>query len=143
MTGETGIRALSHQNISIAYNTIIENAVGGSQRDYLVGNDVANKLTGNGGNDTIRGLGGDDILSGGAGSDRFVYGPGEGGTDTIKDFQTGIDKIDLHELVGVTAQDVTFQNGKLFIDVDNNPGADLTIVIQGGTLNLANDILFG
>ena len=45
----------SHRNISIAYNTIIENAIGGSARDYLFGNDVSNKLNGNGGNDVLDG----------------------------------------------------------------------------------------
>jgi hypothetical protein len=42
-------------NMSIARGTIIENAVGGSSSDVLIGNNVANRLTGGLGNDTING----------------------------------------------------------------------------------------
>lgn len=93
----TGITATSHRNIAIAYNTTIENAIGGSARDYLVGNQVSNKLTGNGGNDVLNGLGGGDWLMGNAGADefRFFDNPGH---DTLADFLTGTDKIHLTEM---------------------------------------------
>ncbi len=42
-------------NMSIARGTVIENAVGGTGDDTLIGNDVANVLTGWTGNDTING----------------------------------------------------------------------------------------
>ncbi|MFN4020963.1 MAG: M10 family metallopeptidase C-terminal domain-containing protein, partial [Erythrobacter sp.] len=42
-------------NMSIARGTIIENALGGTGNDVLIGNDVANRLSGLGGNDTIDG----------------------------------------------------------------------------------------
>jgi hypothetical protein len=42
-------------NMSIARGTIIENAVGGTGNDVLIGNDVANRLTGWSGSDTING----------------------------------------------------------------------------------------
>lgn len=96
-TGITGITATSHRNISIAYNTIIENASGGSARDYLVGNHVPNTLNGNGGNDVINGLGGDDFLFGGAGADEFRFFDNSG-NDTIGDFVSGTDKIHLTEI---------------------------------------------
>ena len=56
-TGVSGISATSHRNISIAYNTIIENANRRLGPDYLFGNDVSNKLNGNGGNDVLDGHG--------------------------------------------------------------------------------------
>ncbi len=96
-TGISGITATSHRNIAIAYNTIIENANGGSARDYLVGNHVANVLRGNGGNDVINGLGGDDTLWGGAGADEFRFFDNPG-NDTIADFLSGTDKIHLVEM---------------------------------------------
>lgn len=96
-TGVSGVTATSHRNISIAYNTVIENAVGGSQKDYLVGNDAANRLSGNAGNDVLNGLGGDDLLTGGAGADEFRF-TGTGGNDRIADFVSGTDKIGLTEI---------------------------------------------
>jgi serralysin len=141
-TGVDGIMATSHANISIAYNTIIENAVGGSARDYLVGNDVGNRLEGRGGNDVLNGLGGNDVLVGGAGNDTFLFGEGQGGTDTIADFETGKDKIDLSGL-GIDAGDVSFKGGKLFADLNGDGRADLTIIVQGDAVNLTTDVLFG
>jgi serralysin len=48
-------------NISIAYKATIENAVGGSGNDSLLGNALANILTGSGGNDKLDGAAGTDI----------------------------------------------------------------------------------
>jgi serralysin len=50
--------------ISIARNTVIENAIGGSAVDTITGNSANNVLTGNAG---------DDILDGGAGTDYAAY----------------------------------------------------------------------
>jgi serralysin len=96
-TGVSGIFATSHRNISIAYNTIIENANGGSARDYLYGNDVSNKLNGNGGNDVLDGAKGNDIYTGGAGADEFRVSE-IGGNEKITDFTSGVDKIRLSEI---------------------------------------------
>lgn len=85
LTGVDGINATSLSNIGIAYNTIIENAIGGSARDYLLGNHVANILDGKGG---------DDVLTGGGGADQFRF-TNTGGNDRITDFASGVDKIDL------------------------------------------------
>jgi Ca2+-binding RTX toxin-like protein len=69
-------------------NSLIENAIGGSGADTIVGNDVANVLNGGLGADTLTGGGGDDL---------FVYVLG-GGADTITDFVAGavtVDRVDL------------------------------------------------
>ncbi|MDS0824574.1 M10 family metallopeptidase C-terminal domain-containing protein, partial [Proteus mirabilis] len=42
-------------NISIAYNTIIENAIGGKGDDTLIGNPFDNNLIGGDGNDLFYG----------------------------------------------------------------------------------------
>jgi len=60
-------------NIAIAYNTVIENANGGSGNDTIETNDVNNIVLGNGGNDTILGSDGDDTLNGGSGTDTVSY----------------------------------------------------------------------
>ncbi|MBR1130088.1 M10 family metallopeptidase C-terminal domain-containing protein [Bradyrhizobium iriomotense] len=51
----------------------IDNAIGGSGNDTLVGNAIANALNGGGGNDTITGGAGNDAINGGSGTDTAVY----------------------------------------------------------------------
>jgi serralysin len=73
----------------------IENLVGSGAADTLTGNTANNKLTG---------LVGADTLTGGKGVDTFVYRSikdstvGKKGQDTILDFKTKVDKIDLRAI---------------------------------------------
>jgi serralysin len=107
------------QNVAIAYNCDIENAVGGSGNDTITGNDLANRLYGGVGNDRLIGGNGNDTLDGGANNDTLIGGAGRdtlfgsGGNDVfvfqalsdsgptpatcdmIRDFQHVADKIDL------------------------------------------------
>lgn len=137
-TGIAGIGATSHRNISIAYNTVIENANGGSARDYLVGNHVSNRLNGNGGDDVLNGLGGDDFLTGGAGADEFRFTDGSG-RDTITDFVSGLDRIHLTEMdanTGVAGnQAFAFIGGSAF-----SAAGQLRSYTQGGSNYLAGDL---
>ena len=55
-------------NLAIAYNCIIENAVGGSGDDDIIGNDVANILNGGAGADHFAGARGNDTIIGGDGA---------------------------------------------------------------------------
>ncbi|MDP1775727.1 MAG: Ig-like domain-containing protein, partial [Moraxellaceae bacterium] len=77
--------ANTQQNLAIAYNVTIENAIGGSGNDTLTGNDANNSLDGGGGNDTLYGgagndtfdwdasrRGGNDVFYGGTGDDVYV-----------------------------------------------------------------------
>lgn len=69
----------------------VENVLGGSGDDWLVGDGNANVLTGNGGKDMLRGALGKDTVTGGAGADRFNFDAeaecGLGATrDIITDF---------------------------------------------------------
>lgn len=86
-------------NVSIAAGVTIENAIGGSGNDVIVGNAANNVLKGGAGNDVLFGGGGADELWGGAGKDIFVFSAASdsapGASDWIRDFQKGIDKIDL------------------------------------------------
>ncbi|CAI0852622.1 Serralysin precursor [Serratia quinivorans] len=86
-------------NVSIAVGAVIENAIGGSGNDVIVGNDAANIIHGGAGNDVIYGGGGQDQLFGGSGKDIFVFSAVSDSSfkspDKILDFETGIDKIDL------------------------------------------------
>ncbi|KFX06974.1 serine 3-dehydrogenase [Pectobacterium betavasculorum] len=90
-------------NVSIAHGVAIENAIGGSGNDTIIGNDASNILQGGAGNDVIYGGRGVDTLTGGAARDTFAYTHASessftSGYDTITDFQRGIDKIDLSAL---------------------------------------------
>ncbi len=60
-------------NIWIAYDTVIENASGGSNDDVLVGNQFDNVLSGNDGNDVFIGTEGNDIFQGGTGIDTVLF----------------------------------------------------------------------
>jgi serralysin len=138
-TGVLGVTATSHRNVSIAYNTIIENAVGGSARDYLFGNDVANKLSGNGGNDVLDGHIGDDIYTGGAGADEFRVSQ-IGFNDKITDFTSGTDKIRLSEIDANSSvagdQAFTFIGNGAF----TGAAGQLRTYSQGGQNYLAGDV---
>ncbi len=56
-------------NIAIAYNTLIQEAIGGSGDDVLIANDAGNRLSGGDGNDLLVGGRGFDTLDGGEGFD--------------------------------------------------------------------------
>ena len=118
-TGVSGIGTVNYETFAIAYGTTIENAVGGQGRDLLVGNAADNK---------IDGQGGDDVLTGGAGSDLFIFAD-NGSTDTITDFQTGVDKIDLSQIFDLSEADVSYNatTHQVQVDTDHNGVADLFI----------------
>ena len=82
--------------LGIGYNVIIENAIGGTGSDTIVGNQVENILYGGAGSNVK------DILSGGAGADIFVARLADASSDlssadVIKDFSDGIDLIGLED----------------------------------------------
>ncbi|MFC3713763.1 M10 family metallopeptidase C-terminal domain-containing protein [Sphingoaurantiacus capsulatus] len=114
---------------------------GGNGDDTLLGGDGADRLEGGNGNDVLTGGAGNDTLAGGNGNDRFIFAA-DGSTDTILDFRSGQDKIDLSAL-GIDGGDIKLQNGKLFADTDND-GAfdDFTLNVQGDAVKPA-DVLFG
>ena len=64
-------------NLSIARGVVVENAIGGSGRDTLIGNEGANRLTG------------------GQGRDTFVFSSPLGAVDRIEDFAPADDMIEL------------------------------------------------
>ena len=64
----------------IAYNAEIENAIGGTGNDLLIGNALGNSLDGGAGADTLQAGAGDDQLIGGAGNDVLN---GEWGSDIL------------------------------------------------------------
>ncbi len=109
---------------------------GGSGSDHLLGGKGKDNLQGQTGNDTLDGGKGIDTLTGGSGADIFVFKT-DGNTDTITDYQDGIDLIDLNVPFGsLTITDVApgevhiTHSGETLIVMDGGVGtltaADLT-----------------
>jgi len=69
-----------HGGYTIANGAVIENALGGSGDDTIIGNDVANILVGDAGNDALSGGGDNDIMAGAANNDILS---GDAGNDTM------------------------------------------------------------
>jgi serralysin len=109
---------LAHGNIANAHlfegdkRSLIENAIGGSGDDTIVGNTAKNALTGGDGDDTLSGAKGNDTMDGGAGEDSLSGGKGK---DTFKfdaladsdishsDVITDLDKKDTIDLSAIDA----------------------------------------
>lgn len=58
--GRRNIGGAATNNIAIAYNAMIENAIGGSGNDQIIGNELANVIDGGAGNDRMYGGAGND-----------------------------------------------------------------------------------
>lgn len=95
---------------------------GTGEADVLKGGAGIDTINGMGGNDLVTGRGNADILTGGMGADRFIYNAvGDSAplvTDTITDFQEGVDKIDLSAIDAIASmrgnQAFTFIGGASF-----------------------------
>jgi hypothetical protein len=97
--------------LGIAYGADIENVIGGINNDHLTGNSLGNNLTGGAGS---------DIMSGGTGADIFHIGSGASGinpgvADTILDFTTNVDKINITD-AQIGAGEAQVSDGSSFAD---------------------------
>ena len=140
---------------------------GGNQNDVLAGNDGGDLLNGGSGNDrlfggndddTLIGGTGRDTLGGGTGADVFVFSsmsqsPHGSGRDTILDFQTGVDRIDLGGFAGTldfvgasytgSAGEVRYNGaiGRLYIDLDGDMASDVSVDLDGAPSLTAADLI--
>lgn len=88
---------------------------GGGGGDWLYGNEGDDRLWGEDGFDTLEGGPGDDILWGGSGADVFRFISQDDGNDVIRDFEIGLDKIDLPDFaptLAVLAAQTLLPNGR-------------------------------
>ncbi|MHC8308929.1 serralysin family metalloprotease [Pseudomonas sp. GT1P32] len=122
-------------NVSITKGVTVENAIGGSGNDLLIGNGVSNELKGGAGNDILYGAGGADKLWGGTGSDTFVFAASSdskpGAVDQILDFVSGLDKIDL--------TGITNGAGLHFVSAFTGAAGDAVLTTSGGNSLLSVD----
>lgn len=106
-------------NIGIAFGCTIENALGGSGGDTLIGSDLANLIDGGAGSDQLLGNGGDDTLRGGAGNDQLEGGSGN---DTL----SGGDGDDV--LIGGAGNDVL--DGGAGVDTASYAGVSAALLVS-------------
>lgn len=81
---------------------------GQNGKDVLNGGGKNDVLKGGKGNDKLTGGKGNDDLTGGAGKDDFIFANTNHGTDTITDFEDGLDEIKLTKL-GIGFDDLTIK----------------------------------
>lgn len=98
LTGNTG-------NDRLLGGGMLDLLDGGDGNDWLDGGDSNDTLRGQAGADTLIGGKGKDVLTGGADGDifQFVFGDtsaNAGSNDTITDFATGFDRVDIDAFVG-------------------------------------------
>lgn len=127
----TGNRYADRINAQAGNDTITGNAgndylAGSAGNDRLLGGSGTDTLSGGSGNDRLVGSSGADRLAGGSGADRFVFG-NSNGTDSILDFQNGIDKI---EVAGSTS---SFRQIRVY-----DRGADAEIRFDNNVVTLKN-----
>jgi Ca2+-binding RTX toxin-like protein len=118
---------LSNKGIGTVFNaylfnndtrSLIENAVGGSGADEIIGNSTDNVLDGRAGN---------DIMLGGLGNDTFVFGQNYG-QDIVADFKfAGADKLDLSSM-GLTFDQIMSFATQVGFDTVFNFGSDVLIL---------------
>ena len=110
---------------------------GSAGNNWLQGNGAANTLDGAAGNDRIDGGAGNDLIVGGLGDDSLTGDLGEDtflfdlgdGNDTIADFETGIDLIDLSG-TGLTFGDLSIDPSESSTLIDYTGGTILLVGID-------------
>jgi D-alanyl-D-alanine carboxypeptidase len=106
---------------------------GGSGRDTLEGGAGHDKLMGGSGRDILEGGAGNDTLIGGSDADTFLFTSADRGRDVIRDFKSGVDRIDLSDHGKVT---LTQSHGNLVIVAE-----DLSVILLGVTDLAPGDLI--
>jgi len=136
--GTFGLNDDPRINNIIFGSTAGENLVGGDGADLIYGYQEADTINGGAGDDEIWPGSGNDAVTGGGGSDKFVLVDGEG-TNTITDFEEGVDFIGLGRKTDYVFGDtVTLQTKDLnFADLTigaNGSDATVTVTASGELL---------
>lgn len=130
---------LMQQNIGIAYDAIVENAIGGHGNDRINGNQANNSFTGGAGSDTFI-IADYSRLNAPTSSDPAGKTIVDTSIDTITDFATGVDKIDLTSYGTGAVSNLAYVGGDLTFDANGN---SYTVHLLGATVNLGTDVLLG
>ena len=110
---------------------------GGRGSDTLEGGDGDDALRGEAGQDRLEGGRGDDNLYGGENADVFVFTDEVIGRDRIKDFEDGLDLLDLSRFFWSEAEflaALSQQAGGVRVDFGDLEGAARNVLIEGAVL---------
>ena len=134
----TSDQYLMGQNIGIAYGAVIENAIGGHGDDRINGNQANNVFTGGDGADTF-------IIADYSGVVPNPAHPNgvtivDTSVDTITDFHTGQDKIDLKSFGHDAVTALSYDGSDLHFGAN---GHEYSVHLMGAAVDLSHDILFG
>lgn len=121
---------------------------GGSGDDKLFGGGDADRMIGNAGSDT---------MGGGAGADVFVFATvtdsaHSANRDTITDFQSGVDQIDLSGIMSGLAFVASYSGaagevrynsavGRLYLDIDGDGASDFSVNLTGAPSLVEADLI--
>ncbi|MBD2133482.1 calcium-binding protein [Sphaerospermopsis sp. FACHB-1094] len=159
---------IGENNINGAGNDLNNAMLGNNGNNFLDGGLGDDNLSGEAGNDTLIGGEGNDTLTGGVGMDAFRFTGLDGGIDTITDFESGTDKIQIDSngftslAIGqLSAEAFTFgagvtsatssthrfifntTNGDLFFDADGDgAGASVKIATLSNSASLSHSDIF-
>jgi Ca2+-binding RTX toxin-like protein len=170
LTGTAAINGTGNLNGNLitgnAANNILQGMAGADEQrgeggnDTLMGGGDADLLYGDAGTDRLNGGAGQDKLTGGEGADVFVFSSASdtarAKSDKVRDFQTGMDKIDLSAIDADTsiagdqafvygssaagAASLWMSRGYVYGDTNNDGTADLAIYVTGAVAQ--TDFLF-
>ncbi|SER88635.1 type I secretion C-terminal target domain (VC_A0849 subclass) [Pseudomonas sp. NFACC02] len=131
----------------------IQNLIGSNFNDHLTGDQGNNVLNGGLGNDILNGGAGDDLLiggpgnntlTGGSGHDTFQWQAGNTGHDTVTDFNFGLDKLDLSQLLQGEHADANSLENFLHFSVSDNGGSLVSSIgvssVAGGATTQTIDL---
>ncbi|MBJ7486504.1 calcium-binding protein [Brevundimonas sp.] len=142
VSGADGVDRLT--NVERLQFSDVAFTLGGPQPVIQQGNAAPDTLAGGAGDDLIVGGGGADTLTGGAGADVFRYTAAAdstaGSQDTITDFQSGVDQIDLAALNATSVSVGRLADGSSVVFAET-PGGPVQIFVRGSNVN-ADDFIY-
>jgi Ca2+-binding RTX toxin-like protein len=115
-----------------------------SSIENLVGSNFGDTLKGNSANNVLNGGAGNDMLTGGLGNDTFEFS-GNFGSDTITDYQDGVDKIAISTELPMTFEDLTItgQGTTTMVISGFADGSSITVKSSVATTLDAGDFILG
>ena len=158
LTGSGAINGTGNGLNNVITGNSGKNTLNGDAGNDLLNGDAGNdSLNGGDGNDTLIGGNGSDTMTGGAGNDRFVYNAFAERTDTITDFNTTQDILNLKGVfsyLGSTPVNNTYvrfqqsgSNTLVQVDLDGTVGGanfSTLVTLNGvntGNLSIGNNVL--
>lgn len=124
-------------NLGIAHDANIENAIGGSSADTITGNSLDNMITGGGGDDIINGGDGDDVAVFSGDRNDYTINTNSGTTTVASGGAEGTDTLTNVEFLKFNASNSSVKGASIRTSLD--AVADLTgvstfdIAVDGGT----------